>query len=90
MVPRTPSKSPIALTENNLRAFSLARERTAQDMLKRLRRRTMDPSMLEDLLVAREKDVESKKMRRHSAPPELVLYERAGFTTPKLDLPGAF
>jgi hypothetical protein len=90
VVPRTSSKSPIALTEDNLRVFSLARERTAQDMLKRLRRRTIDPSMFEDLLVAREKEAENKKLRRHSAPPELVLYERAGFTTPKLDLPGAF
>ncbi|KAJ3551370.1 hypothetical protein NM688_g4739 [Phlebia brevispora] len=93
VVPRTSSKSPVAITESNLRAFNVVRERKAQDMLKCLRRRTLHPGALEGLTRLHDfgKDgEEGRKLRRHSAPPELVLRDREGFATPKLDLPGAF
>ncbi|THH32012.1 hypothetical protein EUX98_g2183 [Antrodiella citrinella] len=84
LVARTSSRSPDALTESNLNAFVIeSRERMAKDMLGRLRRRTLTPSQG---LVASEE----RKLRRHSAPPELSINNRVGFCTPVLDLPGAF
>lgn len=85
VVPRTSSHSPVDLTEDNLRALDLARERTAQNMLDRLRRRTMMPGGLYG-----DGGADERKLRRHSAPPELPLRERAGFVNPVLNLPGAF
>ena len=90
VVPRTSSFSPVELTEGNLRALDLARERTAQNMLSRLRRRTVAPGGFAKLGVSLGVSDEERKLRRHSAPPELPLRERAGFTKPVLDLPGAF
>ena len=89
VVPRTSSFSPIELTENNLRALDLARERTAQNMLTRLRRRTVMPDGVYGKAALVVTDDE-RKLRRHSAPPELPLRERVGFVKPVLDLPGAF
>lgn len=85
VVPHTSSHSPVDLTEGNLRALDLARERTAQTMLVRLRRRTVVPEGLSG-----DDGVDERKLRRHSAPPELPLCERVGFTNPRLNLPGAF
>lgn len=86
VVPRTSSRSPDALTESNLHAFVVeSRERTAKDMLTRLRRRTLSPN--DGIVVPMQ---EERKLRRHSAPPELTVKERVGFCTPVLDLPGAF
>ncbi|GJE85983.1 hypothetical protein PsYK624_020630 [Phanerochaete sordida] len=85
VVPRTPFHSPIDLTEGNLRALDLARERTAQNMLDRLRRRTVTPGALHG-----DAGLDERKLRRHSAPPELPLGERVGFMHPRLNLPGAF
>lgn len=88
VVPRTSSRSPDALTESNLRAFVIeSRERTAKDMLTRLRRRTLPPT---NLAAAVRLPQEERKLRRHSAPPELPFKERVGFCTPVLGLPGAF
>ena len=94
VVPRMSSRSPDALTESNLIAFAQAsRERKAQHMLTRIRRRTVFPSQVSkdtlDVPVGRPTD-EEKKLRRHSAPPELQLKDRSGFCTPVLDIPGAF
>ena len=91
-MPPTASTSPTAFTESNIRALNLARVRTAHDMLKCLRRRTVQPGFLEAQLRTHdfEKDDEGRKHRRHSAPPELVTLDREGFITPKLHLPGAF
>ncbi|EKM60927.1 uncharacterized protein PHACADRAFT_247154 [Phanerochaete carnosa HHB-10118-sp] len=85
VVPRTSSHSPIDLTEDNLRALDLARERTAQNMFIRLRRRTMTPEGLNG-----DGGLDERKLRRHSAPPELPSCERIGFMNPRLNLPGAF
>ena len=89
VVPRTSSFSPVDLTESNLRAMDLARERTAQNMLTRLRRRTVTPEGMRDRSTSAIYD-EERKLRRHSAPPELPPSERVGFTKPVLNLPGAF
>lgn len=89
VVPRTSSFSPVDLTETNLRAMDLARERTAQTMLTRLRRRNVTPEGVRSKNLSVIGD-EERKLRRHSAPPELPLRERAGFMKPVLDLPGAF
>ncbi|CAL1696133.1 unnamed protein product [Somion occarium] len=90
VVPRTSSKSPSEFTEHNLKAFVLhSRERTARDMLSRLRRRTLTFNAESSVSVAGSKN-EERKLRRHSAPPELPLRERRGFTQPVLNLPGAF
>lgn len=86
VVPRTSSFSPVDLTECNLRALDLARERTAQNMLVRLARRTV----LTEVGSQRPVGDEERKLRRHSAPPELVSLERIGFIRPKLNIPGAF
>lgn len=85
VVPRTSSHSPVDLTEDNLRALDLGRERTAQNMLHRLRRRTVVPEGF-----SRDGEIDERKLRRHSAPPELPPRERVGFTNPRLNLPGAF
>jgi hypothetical protein len=89
VVPRTSSFSPVDLTECNLRALDLARERTAQNMLLRLARRTVmpEPGARRPVIIAGD---EERKLRRHSAPPELPALERIGFAKPKLNLPGAF
>lgn len=89
VVPRTSSISPIKLTESNLRAFEATRVSTAQVMMSRLRHRTLPPGA-RSLSVDLRKEEEEKKMRRRSAPPELPLRERRGFTKPPLNLPGAF
>lgn len=86
VVPRTSSFSPVDLTESNLRAFEVARQRSAQNMLTRLKRRTASP---DDARLRPAAD-EERKLRRHSAPPELPMLERAGFVKPVLNLPGAF
>ena len=89
VVPRTSSFSPVDLTEDNLRALDLARERTAQNMLMRLARRTVviNGGVVRSLVVGGD---EERKLRRRSAPPELPARERVDFTKPKLNLPGAF
>ncbi|KAI0082185.1 hypothetical protein K474DRAFT_834316 [Panus rudis PR-1116 ss-1] len=88
VVPRTPFKSPTEFTEDNVRALAAgSRERTAHDMLTRLRRRTVTPPTPGQHELT---EAEERKLRRHSAPPELQQRERTGFTTPKLNLPGAF
>lgn len=89
VVPRTSTFSPVDLTECNLRALDLARERTAQNMLTRLARRTVTPERSTERPMFLGVD-EERKLRRHSAPPELVSCERLGFMKPKLNLPGAF
>lgn len=92
VVPRTQSSSPVELTESNLLAFTACtRERTAHNMLTRLRRRTL-PSQIAVPApgeIDQEDEVE-RKSRRHSAPPELPQRERIGFSHPVLELPGAF
>ncbi|KAI1797729.1 hypothetical protein LXA43DRAFT_262670 [Ganoderma leucocontextum] len=92
VVPRTASSSPIDLTESNLMAFTAgSRERTARNMLTRLRRRTLPPQIA--VPAPGEFDMEEeveRKSRRHSAPPELPRRNRIGFTHPILELPGAF
>lgn len=92
VVPRTASASPIELTEHNLMAFTAgSRERTAHNMLTRLRRRTLPPQIA--VPVPGEIDMEDeveRKSRRHSAPPELPQRHRIGFSHPILELPGAF
>ncbi|KAH8100595.1 hypothetical protein BXZ70DRAFT_162281 [Cristinia sonorae] len=86
VVPRISSRSPDALTETNLQVFvAESRERMAKDMLSRLRRRTLPPTHSFPPV-----PVEERKLRRHSAPPELPLRERASFVKPVLNLPGAF
>lgn len=88
VVPCTSSHSPTEFTESNLRAFADgSRERTARDMLTRLRRRTLTPS---ETYARGHASEEERKLRRRSAPPELPLRERVGFSAPKLNLPGAF
>ncbi|KAI9057129.1 hypothetical protein FKP32DRAFT_1681864 [Trametes sanguinea] len=91
VVPRTTSSSPVELTESNLLAFTASRERTAHQMLSRLRRRTLPPQIGVPAPgeIDREDEAE-RKSRRHSAPPELPQRERAGFSHPVLQLPGAF
>ncbi|KAL7285649.1 hypothetical protein ACG7TL_000754 [Trametes sanguinea] len=91
VVPRTASSSPVELTESNLLAFTASRERTAHQMLSRLRRRTLPPQIGVPAPgeIDREDEAE-RKSRRHSAPPELPQRERAGFSHPVLQLPGAF
>ncbi|CDO72385.1 hypothetical protein BN946_scf184977.g84 [Trametes cinnabarina] len=91
VVPRTASSSPVELTESNLLAFTASRERTAHQMLTRLRRRTLPPQIGVPAPgeIDREDEAE-RKSRRHSAPPELPQRERAGFSHPVLQLPGAF
>ncbi|TCD67015.1 hypothetical protein EIP91_000635 [Steccherinum ochraceum] len=94
VVPCMSSRSPNALTEANLTAFlAESRERTAKDMLSRLRRRTFTPAQAAhaaQMMSGLRATDEEKKLRRHSAPPELQLKERSGFCTPVLDIPGAF
>ncbi|OBZ79560.1 hypothetical protein A0H81_00612 [Grifola frondosa] len=92
VVPRTASSSPVDLTESNLLALAAnSREQMARDMLTRLRRRTclstidVGPPNAFDL-----EDEQERKLRRHSAPPELPKRERSGFSHPVLELPGAF
>ena len=88
VVPCTSSHSPTDFTESNLRALAeCSRERTANNMLARLRRRTLTPS---ETFARGHVDEEEGKLRRRSAPPELPLRERVGFSAPKLNLPGAF
>ncbi|KAI0662670.1 hypothetical protein C8Q70DRAFT_574407 [Cubamyces menziesii] len=91
VVPRTASSSPVELTESNLLAFTASRERTARNMLTRLRRRTLPPHIAVPAPgeIDREDEME-RKSRRHSAPPELPQRERVGFSHPILELPGAF
>ena len=91
LVPRTQSSSPIELTESNLLAFNASRERTARNMLTRLRRRTLPPQIAVPAPgeIDMEDEVE-RKSRRHSAPPELPQRNRIGFSHPILELPGAF
>ncbi|KAI0785982.1 hypothetical protein C8Q75DRAFT_721923 [Abortiporus biennis] len=90
VVPCSSSHSPTEFTESNIRALSgEPREKTARDMVTRLRRRTLPPNS--DVLAAAAKQCdEERKLRRHSAPPELPLRERVGFMGPVLDIPGAF
>lgn len=91
VVPRTSSNSPTKFTESNLRAFEAMRTNTAQAMMSRLRHRTLPPNASRPLVsMGLSKAEEEKKMRRRSAPPELTLRERRGFTKPPLNLPGAF
>jgi hypothetical protein len=90
VVPCTSSHSPIEFSESNLRAFDAMRAGTAQVMMSRLRRRTMSPASARLSPANLRCDDEEKKMRRRSAPPELPLRERRGFTKPPLNLPGAF
>ncbi|EIW64823.1 uncharacterized protein TRAVEDRAFT_159495 [Trametes versicolor FP-101664 SS1] len=91
VVPRTTSASPIELTESNLLAFTASRERTANNMLSRLRRRTLPPQIAVPApgAIDREDDAE-RKARRHSAPPELPQRARIDFAHPVLAMPGAF
>lgn len=90
VVPNISSKSPTAFTEDNLKALaSQSRERTARDMLTRLRRRTTVYHTDSAVSVVGSTP-DDRKLRRRSAPPELPLRERRGFTQPKLNLPGAF
>ncbi|KAI0639248.1 hypothetical protein C8Q77DRAFT_1046474 [Trametes polyzona] len=91
VVPRTTSSSPVELTESNLLAFTASRERTAHNMLNRLRRRTLPPQIAVPAPgeIDREEEAE-RKSRRHSAPPELPKRERIGFSHPVLAMPGAF
>ena len=92
VVPRTTSSSPVELTESNLMKFIAgSRERTARNMLTRLRRRTLPPQIA--VPAPGEVDMEDeteRKSRRHSAPPELPQRNRIGFSHPILELPGAF
>ena len=91
VVPHISSVSPTAFTEDNLKALaSQSRERTARDMLSRLRRRTLAPHTDSAVSVAGSTPEEERKLRRHSAPPALPLRERRGFCQPALNLPGAF
>lgn len=91
VVPHISSVSPTAFTEDNLRALaSQSRERTARDMLSRLRRRTLAPRTDSAVSIAGSTPEEERKLRRHSAPPTLPLRERRGFCQPQLNLPGAF
>ena len=92
VVPRTTSASPVELTESNLKAFAAcSRERTANNMLARLRRRTLPPQIAVPAPGDIDMEDESeRKSRRHSAPPELPQRNRIGFTHPVLELPGAF
>ncbi|KAI0670059.1 hypothetical protein C8Q78DRAFT_1039013 [Trametes maxima] len=91
VVPRTASQSPVELTESNLLAFTASRERTAHNMLARLRRRTLPPQIAVPAPgeIEREDELE-RKSRRHSAPPELPQRNRVGFSHPILAVPGAF
>ncbi|EJF66555.1 hypothetical protein DICSQDRAFT_130813 [Dichomitus squalens LYAD-421 SS1] len=92
VVPRTASSSPVELTESNLMKFSAdSRERTAHNMLTRLRRRTLPPQIAVPAPGAIDMEDETeRKSRRHSAPPELPQRNRIGFSHPILELPGAF
>ncbi|KAH9857928.1 hypothetical protein C2E23DRAFT_864941 [Lenzites betulinus] len=91
VVPRTTSSSPVELTESNLLAFTASRERTANDMLTRLRRRTLPPQIAVPRPGEVDRDDEAeRKSRRHSAPPELPQRDRLGFSHPILAVPGAF
>jgi len=97
VVPRTSFASPTRFTEGNLRTFdACSREAKARDMLSRLRRRTLPPNaeVFADLAAAQAQAAkdreEERKLRRHSAPPELPLAERVGFQNPLLSVPGAF
>ncbi|KAI0824181.1 hypothetical protein BC628DRAFT_1323417 [Trametes gibbosa] len=91
VVPRITSSSPVELTESNLLAFTASRERTANNMLSRLRRRTLPPQIAVPFPgeIDREDEAE-RKSRRHSAPPELPQRNRIGFSHPILAAPGAF
>lgn len=93
VVPRTSSTSPCQFTENNLRVFDgYSREAKARDMLSRLRRRTLPPAseVFSTLAASQAAKDEERKLRRHSAPPELPQTERVGFRSPMLSAPGAF
>lgn len=92
VVPRTQSSSPVELTESNLLLFTACtRQRTARNMLSRLRRRTLPPRIAVPAPGQIDQEDESeRKSRRHSAPPELPQRERIGFSHPILELPGAF
>lgn len=90
VVRRSSSHSPTEFTETNLRAFDAMRAGTAQAMLTRLRRRTMPVGAMMASPADLKRVEEEKKMRRRSAPPEMTLRERRGFTKPPLNLPGAF
>lgn len=91
LVPCTASVSPSQFTEDNISAFNGSRPRThtANNMLSRLRRRTLAPAALSVDGIVTEDDME-RKIRRRSAPPELPKRERVGFKHPVLTLPGAF
>lgn len=90
VVPHTSSRSPIDLTESNLYTFNAMRVDTAHAMLSRLRLRTLPPSAAKTLTLRPGDNEEDRKLRRRSAPPELPLRERRGFSKPPLNLPGAF
>ncbi|KAI0762832.1 hypothetical protein C8Q74DRAFT_181703 [Fomes fomentarius] len=92
VVPRTQSSSPVELTESNLLLFTACtRQRTARNMLSRLRRRTLPPQIAVPAPGEIDQEDEAeRKSRRHSAPPELPQRERIGFSHPILELPGAF
>lgn len=90
VVPHTSSHSPIELSESNLHAFNTMRADTAKTMLSRLRNRTLPSRPAKTLGLMVDSGEEEKKLRRRSAPPELPLRERRGFSKPPLNLPGAF
>jgi len=79
-------RSPDHLTEENLALLNV-RERSAQDMLSTLRRRTLGAPRSQDGGAAA---VNERRGKRNSAPAELQKAYRLGFMHPILLRPGAF
>lgn len=85
VIPYASMRSPDQLTEENLSLLNV-RERSAQDMLSTLRRRTLGAA----ISLANMGPTEEKKDKRNSAPAELQRRHRVGFMHPILLRPGAF
>lgn len=90
-VPPSWTLSPTELSESNLLALD-SRERKAQDMLFALRRRVL-PSLPSDRGLNGydgERVTDDRRIRRQSAPAEMLTLPRGGFEHPVLSLPGGF
>ncbi|KAF9480047.1 hypothetical protein BDN70DRAFT_878080 [Pholiota conissans] len=92
VVPRSHTTSPVELTERNLRVFNArdtSRDQKANDMLSKLRRRTLTSECM--FGTPTPKDEVDYKWRRRSAPADIMpLRPRNGFEHPVLALPGGF
>jgi len=86
VVPHASMQSPDHLTEENLALLNV-RERSAQDMLSTLRRRTLGAPRSQDGGAAAANE---RRGKRNSAPAELQKAHRLGFMHPILLRPGAF